>query len=180
VSHTEIGTEGMRIDREGFRRAVEEDILANDTLSNLWKNGDIIEAEEYTKKHIFDKPAHFLNLQKIRKIFNIDRRISIREFLEVAFGEKDTFANKDELLESEWEKFVETHEVDQAHYTDAKHFFKAYITDPEIRDIIEGKKYAELYQSPTLSFEEFARLNGFKTIIPQYVKDYVSLNTFMN
>lgn len=180
VSHTEVGADGMRIDREGFRRAVEEDILANSVLSNLWKNGDIIEAEEYTKKHIFDKPAHFLNLEKIRKVFNIDRRISIREFLEVAFGQKDGFENKDELLESEWEKFVETHEVDQIHYTDAKHFFKAYITDPEVREIIEGKKYAELYQSPVLSFDEFNRLNGFKTIIPQYVKDYVSLNTFMN
>ncbi len=180
VSQTEVGSDGMRIDREGFRRAVEEDILANTTLSNLWKNGDIIEAEEYTKKHIFDKPSHFLNLEKIRKVFNIDRRISIREFLEVAFGQKDSFENKDELLESEWEKFVETHEVDQAHYADAKHFFKAYITDPEVREIIEGKKYAELYQSPVLSFEEFSRLNGFKTIIPQYIKDYVSLNTFMN
>ncbi|MFA7614611.1 MAG: DEAD/DEAH box helicase family protein, partial [Candidatus Caldatribacteriota bacterium] len=37
VSHTEVGSDGMRIDREGFRRAVEEDILANAVLSNLWK-----------------------------------------------------------------------------------------------------------------------------------------------
>lgn len=180
VSHTEVGADGMRIDREGFRRAVEEDILANKTLSNLWKNGDIIEAEEYTKKHIFDKPSHFLNLDKIRKVFNIDRRISIREFLEVAFGEKDTFESKKELLEAEWEKFVELHPVDPNHYYQAKDFFKSYISDSEVRDIIDRKAYGELFHSPALSFEVWNACNGYKDIIPRYIKDYVSLNTFMN
>lgn len=180
ISQTEIGSEGMRIDREGFRRAVEEDILANNTLSNLWKNGDILEAEEYTKVNIFDKPRHFLNLQKIRKIFNVDRRISIREFLQVAFGEKDTFETRNELLDAEWEKFVALNNVGQKHYYQAKHFFKSYISDVEVRDIIDRKAYAELFQSPALSFEEWNECNGFKEVIPQYVKDYVSLNTFMN
>lgn len=180
VSHTEVGADGMRIDREGFRRAVEEDILANKTLSNLWKNGDIIEAEEYTKKHIFNKPSHFLNLDKIRKVFNIDRRISIREFLEVAFGEKDTFESKKELLEAEWEKFVELHPVDPDHYYQAKDFFKSYISDSEVRDIIDRKAYGELFHSPALSFEIWNACNGYKDVIPRYIKDYVSLNTFMN
>jgi len=59
------------------------------------------EAEEFTKKNIFDKPKYFLNLEKIRRLFNIDRRINIKEFLQVAFGDKDTFEMKDDLLESE-------------------------------------------------------------------------------
>ncbi len=180
VSHTEVGSDGMRIDREGFRRAVEEDILANSILSNLWKNGDIIEAEEYTKKHIFDKPSHFLNLEKIRKVFNVDRRISIREFLQLAFGEKDTFESKNELLDAQWDKFVELYPVDPEHYYQAKDFFKSYISDSEIRDIIDRKAYGELFHSPALSFETWNACNGYKDIIPRYIKDYVSLNTFMN
>jgi len=180
VSHTEVGSDGMRIDREGFRRAVEEDVLANSTLSNLWNNGDIIEAEEYTKKHIFDKPSHFLNLEKIRKIFNVDRRISVREFLQIAFGEKDSFESKNELLDTQWEKFIELNPIDQEHYYQAKDFFKSYISDSEVRDIIDRKAYAELFNSPALSFETWNSCNGFKEIIPRYIKDYVSLNTFMN
>lgn len=180
VSHTEVGADGMRIDREGFRRAVEEDIINNDVLSNLWKNGDIIEAEEYTKKNIFDKPAHFLNLQKIRKIFNVDRRISIREFLQVAFGEKDTFESKNELLDAEWGKFVDLNPIDTEHYYPTKHFFKSYVADAEVRDIVDRKSYAELFQSPALSFEEWNACNGYKEVVPRYIKDYVPLNTFMN
>jgi type I restriction enzyme R subunit len=180
VKESHVGVEGMRIDREGFRRAVEEDILANETLTSLWNNGDIAGAEDYTKTNIFDKPSHYLNLQGIRKTFNVDRRITIREFLQVAFGQKNSFESKDELLESEWSKFTEVNPVDQEHYAPVKSFFKAYIVDPQVREIIDTKKLAELNFTAAFDFEEYQKLNGFKTMVPMYVKDYISLNTFMN
>lgn len=180
VKESHVGQEGMRIDREGFRRAVEEDILTNETLRSMWNNGDVAGAEDYTKTNIFDKPNHFLNLQGIRKAFNVDRRITVREFLQVAFGQKDGFESKDELLESEWNKFTEINEVDQAHYAPVKSFFKAYIVDPQVREIIDTKQLAQLHFCASFDFEEYEQLNGFKAMVPTYIKDYVSLNTFMN
>lgn len=180
LKETHVGLEGMRIDREGFRRAVEEDILTNETLTNMWNNGDVAGAEDYTKTNIFDKPHHFLNLQGIRKTFNVDRRITVREFLQVAFGQKEGFESKDELLESEWSKFTEVNEVDQAHYAPVKSFFKAYIVDPQVREIIDNKQLAQLHFCASFDFEEYEQLNGFKAMVPTYIKDYVSLNTFMN
>ncbi len=180
LKESSVGVEGMRIDREGFKRAVNEDVLGNEVLTTLWKNGDEIGAEEYTKTQIFDKPNHFLNLDKIKKAFNLDRRVSIREFLQVAFGQKESFEMKDDLLESEWSKFMEVNPVDQEHYAPVKSFFKAYIVDPQVREIIETKQLAQLHFCPSFDFEEYQKLNGFKTMIPTYVKDYVSLNTFMN
>ena len=180
VAEKHIGVEGMRIDREGFKRAVAEDVLANDTLKAMWNNGDVAGAEDYTKTNIFDKPSHFLNLQGIRKAFKVDRRITIREFLQVAFGQKNSFESKDELLESEWNKFTEVNPVDQEHYSPVKSFFKAYIVDPQVREIIDTKQLAQLHFCASFDFEEYQRLNGFKTTVPVYVKDYVSLNTFMN
>ncbi len=180
ISEKHIGTDGMRVDREGFKRAVEEDVLANDTLKSLWDNGDVAGAEDYTKTNIFDKPNHYLNLQGIRKTFNVDRRITIREFLQVAFGQKSGFESKDELLESEWSKFTEVNPVDQEHFAPVKSFFKAYIADPQVREIIDTKQLAQLHFCASFDFEEYQRLNGFKTTVPTYIKDYVSLNTFMN
>ncbi len=180
IKESHIGEEGMRIDREGFRRAVEEDILTNETLKSLWYNGDVAGAEDYTKTNIFDKPNHFLNLQGIRKVFNVDRRITVREFLQVAFGQKNGFESKDELLESEWSKFTEVNPVDQEHYAPVKSFFKAYIVDPQVREIIDSKQLAQLHFCASFDFEEYQRLNGFRSTVPTYIKDYVSLNTFMN
>jgi type I restriction enzyme R subunit len=170
-------TEGviMRIDREGFKRAVEEDVLGNITLKNMWENGEIEEAEDFAKKEIFDRPKYFLNLDKIRKIFNVDRRISVKEFLQVAFGDKESFEMKDDLLESAWEKFMEINPVDQAHYQNVKNFFKAYTTDKEIREIIDapnGELWGKLNTTPAFTFEEFNACNGFRQTVPQYVRDY--------
>ncbi|PLX25735.1 restriction endonuclease subunit R [Candidatus Parcubacteria bacterium] len=184
VTEKSVGVDGMRIDREGFRRAVEEDILSNETLKNLWENGDSEEAEDFAKKHVLDKPKYFLNLDKIRKIFNIDRRISVKEFLQVAFGDKDAFEMKDDLLESEWDKFQEVNfnnqEIDPEKYQAIKMFFKAYIVDEEVRDIIKRNQPADFYHCASFDFSEYQRLNGFKELVPRYIKDYVSLNTFMN
>lgn len=172
VVQTAIGTEGMRIDREGFKQAVRDDILENIILKNLWNNGDTEGAEEYVKKNVFDKPKNFLNLEKIRKAFGVDRRIGVREFLQVAFGEKDGFEMKDELLESEWEKFVDIYNVDQEHYQPAKNFFKAYVVDEEVRDIVKRNQPAEFFNCLSFDFEDYQKLNGFKQTVPQYVRDY--------
>lgn len=172
IAETEIGAEGMRIDREGFKQAVEDDVLNNATLSTLWKNGDVYGAEEYAKTNIFDKPKHFLNLSAIRKIFGIDRRISVREFLEVAFGDKTGFEMKDDLLEAEWEKFMEVYPVDQEHYWPAKNFFKAYITDEDVRDIVKRNQPGEFNFSPSFDFSDYQKLNGYRSIVPQYIHDY--------
>ena len=126
----------MRIDREGFKLAIEEDVLGNEKLKNMWDNGYVEEAEDFIKKHIFNKPKHFLSLDNIRKVFNVDRRITTKEFLQVAFGDKKAFENKDKLLELEWEKFTEVNPVDQPHYEAVKMFFKAYITDEKAREIV--------------------------------------------
>lgn len=170
----------MRIDREGFKRAVEEDVLGNEKLKNMWENGDIVQAEEFVKKEVLDKPKYFLTLDKVRRIFGIDRRITVKEFLEVAFGQKDTFEMKDDLLESEWEKFMEIYKVDQEQFQSVKNFFKAYITDEEVRNIIKSKQFARFNHCPAFDFDDFVKLNSYKDIVPRYVKDYVSLNTFIN
>ena len=170
----------MRIDREGFIRAVEEDILGNETLKTMWVNGDTLEAVDFVKKYIIDKPKNFLNLDKVRRAFKVDRRISVIELLQVAFGEKDAFEMKDDLLESEWSKFQEVHDVDQEHFAPVKMFFKAYVTDKDVRDIMETRQTARFNTESSFHFDEYQQLNGYKEIVPRYIKDYISLNTFMN
>jgi len=166
----------MRIDREGFKKAVQEDILSNTTLTNLWHNGDIEEAENFAKKEIFDKPKHFLNLDRIRQIFNIDRRITLKEFLQVAFGEKQNFEMKDDLIEAEWNKFQEINfnnqEIDPIKYKAVKSYFTAYIVDPEVRDIVKKNQPAEFYHCASFDFQEYQKLNSYKEIVPQYINDY--------
>lgn len=180
LAETPVGDQGMRIDREGFRRAVEEDVLGNETLKTLWQNGDVIEAENFAREHVLNQPKHFLTLDKIKKAFSLDRRVGIREFLQVAFGEKEGFETRAELLESEWVRFQEINLIDQEHVVPVRNFFKAYISDGEVREIIGRNTPADFNFCPSFDFQDYQRLNGYKQAVIDYVKDYVSLNTFMS
>jgi type I restriction enzyme R subunit len=162
----------MRIDREGFRTKVAPDVASDPVLAAMWANGDISAAEAYVKENVFDKPANYLNLEKVRKIFNIDRKISVKELLEVIFGEKESFDMKDDLLESEWERFMTIHKVGQDYYEPVKNFFKAFLVDEEVRDIVKTKEFARFYHCASFDFSDYELLNGFKDKVPQYIRDY--------
>ena len=113
-----------------------------------------------------------MNLDKIKRLFGVDRRITVKEFLQVAFGDKEAFEMKDDLLEAEWEKFVDIYSVDQDHYQPAKNFFKAYVVDGEVRDIIKTRQLARLHHCASFDFSDYSKLNGYKDTVPQYIQDY--------
>ena len=79
----------------------------------------------------------------------------------------------------ELDKFVSIHKPDASHISQIRDFFKAYITDNEIRDIIENKEYNRLVTNPKVTIADLKDLEEWRDVIPEYVKDYVSLNTFL-
>jgi type I restriction enzyme R subunit len=172
-------TQGMRIDREMFRTALKEDLADNKILSELWMSGNIQGAEDFVKKEVFDKPKHFLNLEGIRKLFNVDRRVTLKEVIGMAFGDIETFKSSDESLNDEFEKFVEIQKssskpFEQKYYYPTKHFFKAYITDKEVQKAIDDKKYGSLDFTGSITMTEWEECNGYKELIPVYIKDYIN------
>jgi len=164
----------MRVDREGFKEIIKEDISDNEILRDLWQNGEEKEAEYFVNENIFNKTKNFINLEKIRKIFEVDRKISTKEFLQFAFGEKDKFESKDDLLENEWQEFANIYHPSQEDYFITKDFFKAYICDEEIRNIINTNNLSLLNTSPSYDFNDYKKLGEYKKIIPQYINDYVN------
>jgi len=49
---------------------------------------------------------------------------------------------------------------------------------PTYQDIIDKKEYSRLATNPMLPLAALRELNGWLDIVPEYVKDYVSLNTY--
>ena len=60
-----------------------------------------------------------------------------------------------------------------------KTYFKAYVTSDQIRHIIESKSFTDLATNPVFSTRDFKAVpSKYRFLIPEYVKDYVSLNQF--
>jgi type I restriction enzyme R subunit len=94
------------------------------------------------------------------------------------FGEIDRFKTKDELLEDELAKFVSIQKPDAAHMPVIRQFFKAYVTDGGIRQIVDSREFSRLADNPKISLNEFRALDEWRDVIPDYVKDYVPIQQF--
>ena len=175
---TAVGADGMRIDRMYFQR-FEEQIKKDDFALQKAEAGDLEAIIKHIEENIFDKPEEFFNLDKLRKSLNIDRRISLREIVEVIFGLKPFFKTKDELLDEEFEKFDSRFMPDEMQFTPAKNFFKTYVLDPEFRQHVDEGNFAYIIGSH--AGEEYLRklTIELRNKIIEYVKDYVSFNQFV-
>ena len=179
-----VGAQGMKIDRmffEGFENTVKADpVLQRQVDNEQWD-----QAVDHVTTHLFDKPAEFYTLDKLRRAAGVNRRLTLREILEKIFGLIPYFKGKDEMLEDEFQKFLLDQSPDALNkHANAvvamKYFFKAYASDGHLRDIIEKKRLAKLNFNPAFSMADFKAVpKEWRERIPEYVKDYVPLNQFM-
>jgi len=176
-----IGTEGMKIDRM-FYEKFEDTVRENATIAQAVEAGQWDRVVDYVNREIFNKPNDFYTLDKLRKAAAVDRRLGLREILEKIFGLIPRFKSKDELLEEEFSKFVADYKPDEATAIPAiKNYFKAYVTSDQVRHIIETKDYASLNTNATFSTRDFRAVpEPYRKLIPDYIKDYVSLNQFVS
>lgn len=169
----------MKIDRMFFEK-FEERVRENDFVVQAVEAGQWDRVIDYVNREVFDKPEEYYTLDKLRKAAAVDRRLTLREILEKVFGLIPRFKSKDELLEEEFAKFVADAKPDEATAIPAiKTYFKAYLTSGRVRDIIDRRHFTELATNPMFSTRDFKAVPAkYRTLVPDYVKDYVSLNQF--
>ena len=180
-SNTEepVGNRGMKVDRMLFDRfadTVREDpAIVEAVEARQWDR-----VIDYVNREVMDKPEEFYTLDKLRRATDVDRRIALREILEKVFGLIPRFKSKDELLEEEFTKFVADYRpAASASIIAIKNYFKAYTTDVSTRDIIDKRQFARLATNPVFGTQDFRAVpERYRRLVPEYVKDYVSLNQF--
>jgi type I restriction enzyme, R subunit len=105
----------------------------------------------------------------------------MREILEKVFGLIPRFKSKDELLEEEFAKFVAEYVPEPPSVIPAiKQYFKAYATSGRVRDIIDQRHFTDLATNPVFTTRDFRAVpEKYRALVPEYIKDYVSLNQFV-
>ena len=174
-----IGLEGMKIDRMMFFDRFADTVRENETIARAVEAGEWDRVIDYVNCEVFDKPEDYYNLEKLRQAAAVDRRLTLREILEKVFGLIPRFKSKDELLEEEFAKFVADYKPTDS-IPAIKAFFKAYVSNNQIRHIVENRDFTDLATNPVFSSRDLKAVpEEYRDIIPEYVKDYVSLNQFM-
>jgi type I restriction enzyme, R subunit len=174
-----VGSQGMKIDRMLFQK-FEKTVKADGKIAAAVTDGRWDEVIDYVNREVFDKPEEYYTLDKLRRSAAVDRRITLREILQKVFGLIPGFKSKNDLLEEEFAKFVADRKPTEADALPAiKNFFKAYATSDEVRHIIDNKLFGDLATNPALPLADYKAVpEKYRTLVPEYIKDYVSLNQF--
>ncbi len=174
-----IGPRGLKIDRMLFEKFAET-VREDETVAEAVEAGQWDRVIDYVNSELMDKPEEFYTLDNLRKAAAVDRRVTLREILERVFGLIPGFKSKDELLEEEFDKFVTDHKPEEAQSIPViKAYFKAYVTSDLTRHIVDAKLFPDLATNAVFSFGDFRAVpEKYRTLVPDYVKDYVSLNQF--
>jgi type I restriction enzyme R subunit len=177
----QIGTEGMRVDRELFGR-FEATMRGDIKLNGLVAEQNWDAATRHVIEEVFNKPAEFYNLEKLRAAAGVDRRITVRELIEKAFDLIPRFKSKDELIEDEFQKFLADQKPEEGgKIRQMRQFFDAYLRDSHVRTKIDAGHYADLNVNPSFSARDLKEVPAeWRNRIPDYIKDYVSLNPFLS
>lgn len=182
ASHNEqqIGLEGMRVDRELFQK-FEDVARADPALSAMVEQQNWEAATRRVIEHLFDKPDEFFSLEKLRRAAGLDRRLTVREIVEKAFGHIPRFKSKDELIDDEFQKFLLDQKPEQAdRIAQMRYYFEAYIKDAGVRKTIDEGHFANLNVNPSFRTSDLRAVpDEWRKRIPEYIKDYVSLNRFL-
>ncbi len=183
INEEKIGLEGMKIDRMFFQK-FEETVREDDFVKEKAKAEKWDEIAEYVSDKILNQPDEYFSLTKLRKAAGVDRRLSLREIIEKIFGKISKFKMKNDIIDDEFNKFINIFKPDDfSEIVAVKYFFKAYISNADVRDIIDHKKtkLIELHTNPSFNLKDYKEVpDKWRKIIPEYVKDYVPLNQFMN
>lgn len=180
MSEEEVGEYGMKIDRMFFKR-FEDTVRQDKFIAGNVEAGQWDRVVDYINRELFDKPDAYYSLEKLRKAASVDRRLSLREIIEKSFGLIQVFKSKDELLEEEFDKFISDYTPEEAEAIPAlKNFFKAYVSNDQVRYSIENQQLTDLATNPVFTTKDLKAVpEKYRAIIPNYIKDYVPLNRFM-
>lgn len=175
----QVTAQGMKIDRMFFQQ-FEDTVRDNATIAKAVEAGAWDQVIDYVNREVFDKPDQYYSLDKLRRAADVDRRLTLREILEKIFGLIPGFKSKDDLLEEEFAKFVADYKPDEAEAIPAiKTYFKAYVISDSVRETIDKGELTDLATNPFFSTRDFRAVpKKYRSIIPAYIRDYVSLSQF--
>lgn len=175
-----VGFEGMKVDRMFFNQFADS-VKHDEDIVLAIESGNMDSATAITLDKYVNQSDSPYTMDKLRRALKIDRKISVLEVLDLIFN-GNAIKSKDGLIADEFEKFITYIDADEITDFEAlRYFFIAYLTDAEVRTIIDTQDYTELYHNATLPMEEFTRVDEkMREKIPYYIKTYIPLDKFLS
>lgn len=183
LAEESVGVDGMKIDREMYRQRFAEQAVAavdtDDELRAAVAAENWAEAETLFRQLLFEKPQEFWNLAKLQQVYQTDRQPDFREILRFVFGLTSQIANRAQLTEEHFQRFITTEAPDATKVRELRHLFHALVLDGDMRQLIEQGDYARL-RAKDPALVPIIKVLGAVVVtrLVGYVRTQVPLDTF--
>ena len=77
MTETAIGVDGMKIDRKLYEK-FEETVRQDQYVQRQVADGNFTAAEQYVVQEFFDKQDDYINMDKLSRAINVDRKVNLR------------------------------------------------------------------------------------------------------
>lgn len=176
-----VGSFGMKIDRK-FYSSFTEKVGVDENVKRFILEKDENGLADYLQKEIFNKPIEFFTLEKIERALGLKRHLTLREIAHNIIEGEETYKNKDELLNDEFENFIllnkDYFENNPEIISSIREIFIAYLVDVNIREAIKNKKFQVLINSQLYSSLKVIKNEKIKNMyILEYIPYYVTTNS---
>jgi len=189
ATYIEIGLEGMRIDRMFFQQFGDE-VRRDTDISRAAEVDDWEAVLRYIDERILHRgrvglsggeiaegaPEREAAMDYIRSIVERRDEESLSDLFSRLFGRSIRLSWKDKLLDEAFESFARKHAPAPEELEDLRFFFKSYVGEKRIRNIIDSGRLPEL-NTTSLGTERLRRLPRWREIVRD-IKAEVDLERF--
>ena len=112
----------------------------------------------------------------LRKLVDSRDEESLSDLFSRLFGRSIRLSWRDKLLDEAFERFARRHEPEAGELEDLRFFFKSYVGEKRIREIIDCGRLPEL-NTTSLTTDALKRLPRWREIVRE-IKDEVDLEKF--
>jgi type I restriction enzyme R subunit len=183
VAREEIGSSGMRIDREMYRERFAEQaseaVATDGPLQAAFQAEDWPAVEARVRELLFGRSEEFWDLPRLQEIYRTDRRPTLREILAHVFGLLPAIPDRGQLADEAFERFTATTTLDATRSREFRTVFVAFLLDPVSRMVVEAGQFAELRSRDPNLFASLQALEPAERLaLVEYLRTQVRLETF--
>ena len=120
-----------------------------------------------------------ISQKNIEKALQTDRKLSIIDILLYGLGYTDKIKSKKEQLEEEFEKYDNEYSPSDEYFENTRYFFETYLTDEEVRDIVDKEEFARLNAHSSNLIEHIKLIpNNVRESLLSYIKNNIEIERF--
>jgi type I restriction enzyme R subunit len=146
IVKTDIGADGMKIDRELYKSWEETKVYADPQIAVFMSAGQYDDAESIIRERYENKSQEFMTLDKIERIEGVDYKLTWKDVLNKIFHKLMKYPTRDEKIKQYFLEFKQFAQLSREDHKEIESAFELYLKEEEFARYVDNSEFVNLEQ----------------------------------